>query len=395
MKNKQVGKGGLLLLLIFFIIIATSVVLVFSTRTDEVSDILKNDQLIKVLFVLHDGDDVIWTNVLIYYPVSRRGAVFDIPGNTGAIYSSLGRTDRIDAIYREKGVQTYCAEIEKLTGTQIPFIMEMTMEDFSCITDLLGGLRVFVPYPVDTVQDGVHYLLPSGAVLLDGDKICTYLEYVLPEETSTSVQDRKQNSMVALLSAINSNKTTLMTKKMFSLFTKHIKANVDEDGLFSLFSEISFIDADRLKHQTVTGSEKIVQGETLLFPYYDSQLIKDVFKQTTTALISASGTATSRVYVLEIQNGTTETGLARNTGALLQNAGYDVLSMINADSSDYEKTVVIDHIGNEAEALSLASFINCTNIVTDEVKENDELEADSLVDFTIILGKDFDGRYVR
>ena len=147
--------------------------------------------------------------------------------------------------------------------------------------------------------------------------------------------------------------------------------------------------------QTITGRESEVQGETLLFPLYDAQLIKDVFKQTTTALISASGTATSRVYFIEIQNGTTQNGLAKNTGILLQSAGYEVLSVVNADSNDYEKTVIIDHIGNEMEAQSLASFINCSNIITEEIKDDDELEADSLVDFTIILGTDFDGRYVR
>ncbi|MCR4940988.1 MAG: LCP family protein [Treponemataceae bacterium] len=395
MRKRSLGKGFFLILLMGVILIAMSVILVFSLQTDEVGDILKNDQLIKMLLVLHDGDDIVWTDVLVYYPVSRRGAVFDIPGNTGAIYKSLNRTDRIDAVYREKGLATYCSEIEKLTGTQIPFILEMSMADFSYITDLLGGLRIFVPYPVDVVEQGVHYLLPSGAVVLDGDKICTYLEYRLPEDTSVTIQDRKQNSVVAFLSAINSNKSTLLTEKVFSLFASHIKANVDEKGLFSIFSEISTIDADRLMPKTVDGKEKDVQGETLLFPSYDAQLIKDVFKQTTTALISASGVATSRVYFVEIQNGTTKNGLAKNTGALLQSAGYEVLSMINADSTDYERTVVIDHIGNEMEASSLASFINCTNIITDEIKTDDELEADTLVDFTIILGQDFDGRYVR
>ena len=395
MRNRRLGKGVFLIILMGLILIATSIVLVFSLQTDEVGDILKNDQLIKILMVLHDGDDVVWTNVLVYYPVSRRGAVFDIPGNTGAIYKSINRTDRIDAVYKEKGISVYCSEIEKLTGTQIPFVMEMSLDDFSYITDLLGGLRIFIPYPVDIVDEGVHYLLPSGAVVLDGDKICTYLEYRLPDDTSSSIQERKQNSVVAFLSAINSNKSTLLTKKVFSLFASHIKANVDEEGLFSIFSEISTIDADRLMPKTVDGKEKDVEGETLLFPSYDAQLIKDVFKQTTTAIISASGVATSRVYFIEIQNGTTQNGLAKNTGALLQSAGYEVLSMINADSSDYANTVIIDHIGNEVEAMSLASFINCTNIVTEEIKDDDELEADSLVDFTIILGRDFDGRYVR
>ena len=395
MRNRNLGKGIIILLLICIIVVTTTVVIVMSLQTDEVGDIIKNDQLIKILLVLHDGEDVVWTDVLICYPVSRRGAVFDIPGNTGAIYASLNRTDRIDAVYKEKGISVYRQEIEKLTGTKIPFTMEMSLDDFSYITDLLGGLRIFIPSPVDSVIDGVPYLLPSGSVVLDGDKICTYLEYRLPEDTSTDIQDRKQNSVIAFLSAVNSNKSLLLTKKVFSLFASHIKANVDEKGLYSIFSEISSIDSDRIIPRTIQGSENEVQGEILLFPSRDAQLIKDVFKQMTTALISASGAATSRVYLLEIQNGTTQNGLAKNTGALLQSAGYEVLSMVNADSNDYEKTVIIDHIGNEQEAQSLASFINCTNIITEEIKADDELEADSLVDFTIILGTDFDGRYVR
>ena len=176
---------------------------------------------------------------------------------------------------------------------------------------------------------------------------------------------------------------------------QHIQANVDEEGLYKLLSEISAIDAERLMPQTVLGASRIVEGKTLLFPYYDGQLIKDVFKQTTTALVSASGQVASRVYVLEIQNGTTVQGLAKNTAAILQGAGYDVLSTVNAESNDIDSTMIIDHIGNEAEAKVLADFILCENVVTEEVKTDDELEADSLVDFTIILGKDFDGRYVR
>ena len=114
------------------------------------------------------------------------------------------------------------------------------------------------------------------------------------------------------------------------------------------------------------------------------------------ALVASSEMTYTRTYVLEIQNGTTVQGLARNTAALLKNIGYDVLSMVNADSNDYEKTVIIDHIGNEEIAKNLADFIHCDNIIIEEINDEDtQLEETSLVDFTIILGKDFDGRYVR
>lgn len=390
------NKNSIFLVLIFMILAVTAIIMIFALQTDTIGDMLKNDELIKILIVLEEEGLPICTDVLIYYPVSKRGALFDIPGNTGAIYSSIGRTDRIDQVYVEKGIEVYKHEIQKLSDTNIPFTLEIDIEEFAKLTDLLGGLRVFVPSAVDYVSEaGERYLLPSGAVTLDGDKIVDYLTYVTPEDSTSDIQDRKQSVIVAFFAAINNNKSKIFEKEVFPFFAKYLKSNIDDESLLKLLSEVAAIDAERLMPQTVLGASRIVEGKTLLFPYYDGQLVKDVFKQTTTALVSASGQLATRVYVLEIQNGTTVQGLAKNTAAILQGAGYDVLSTVNAESNDIDSTMIIDHIGNEAEAKVLADFILCENIVTEEIKADDELEADSLVDFTIILGKDFDGRYVR
>ena len=75
----------------------------------------------KILFVLKDDQGVLFTDVLVSYPLLSRGALFSVPGNTGAIYSSIGRVDRIDAIFMEKGVDVYRSEIEKLLNQEIPF----------------------------------------------------------------------------------------------------------------------------------------------------------------------------------------------------------------------------------------------------------------------------------
>ena len=98
----------------------------------------------------------------------------------------------------------------------------------------------------------------------------------------------------------------------------------------------------------------------------------------------------SRSYVVEILNGTAINGLARETSRILEGAGYDVFRVGNADVTDYDKTVIQSHIKNEESARNLGNFIRCENIITD-----DSNDSDSNVDFTIILGKDFDGRYVR
>ncbi|MGI5070062.1 LCP family protein [Treponema pectinovorum] len=396
------GKGMIFLILIFVILISSGIFIALSLKVDSVDESLKNDSVIKTLFVLEDKEQVLFTDVFIYYPVSGRGALINILGNTGAIFQSLGRVDRIDAIYTEKGIETYKAEIEKLIGQNIPFYIKMDLKNFGELTDMLRGLKIFVPSPVDIKTDeGERWLLPSGAVNLDGDKITTYLTYFKNEESDSEIVERRQNVMVAFLSALNRSRTSFLEKSSFPLYAKKMNSNLKEKDLLKLFSKISNVDSERLVPQTITGSRRLVDGKELLFPYYDGQLIKDVVKQAANALVDLEDATVNRIYVIEIQNGTTVQGLARNTAALLKSAGYDVLSTLNAERSDIEKTVIINHIGNSEIAKNLGNFIRCTNIVDDKIQpdsqEGDAVfsESASNVDFTIILGKDFDGRYVK
>jgi anionic cell wall polymer biosynthesis LytR-Cps2A-Psr (LCP) family protein len=405
MRNSRGKTSVIFLLLIIVIVITIGVIIMVSLRTDPIAENMKTDQVIKILFVLNDGEKhALTTDVFIYYPKSQKGALFDILGNTGAIYESLvapdgrsGRVDRIDAVYTERGIDVYRSEIEKLTGLTIPFSIEISLDNFGLLTDLLGGMKIFVPSPVDASgSNGERWLLPSGAVTLDGEKIKTYVQYILPDETDGDQEDRRQNVMIALLVAIKDNRTVMFNKKNFPMFASKLSGNTDSDGMYKLLENISNVDSERLSPQTITGSIRIVDNKKLLFPYYDGQLIKDVVKQTTNSLVSKNATMQSRVYVVDIKNGTPTQGLARNTSALLNSAGYKVLGTSNADKSDYEKTIIINHIGNQEVAKALGDFINCTNIQEEAVKpESAGVDSAADVDFTIIIGKDFDGRYVR
>lgn len=398
-KLRDEQKGTFFLLIILFIIVAVSVFMIIALRTDAIGEKLAGDQVIRVLNVMDDKEgNVVFANVLIYYPVSKKAASVNIPGNTGAIYQSLGRVDRIDVVYKEKGIEAFRKEVEKLLGCNIPFYMIYNMEKFVYLTDLLNGLRIFIPSPVDTVsENGERWLLPSGAVNLDGDKISAYLSYHIEDETAADVQDRYQNVITAFYSTLHDKRGIIFSrKKFFNKISSLIKVNLDKDDVYRMLNMISEMDAETIIRQTITGGIRVVDAKRLLFPLNNGDFIKEAVKQSTNMLISTSGTYASRVYVLEIKNGTTVQGLAHNTSILFQNASYDVLSAVNADSNDYEKTVIIDHIGNKEIAGMVGEFIHCTNIVEEEVDLSDpENDTAADVDFTIILGKDFDGRYVR
>lgn len=396
-KLKDEHKGIIFLSIIFLIIISVTVTFIISLRTDTVAETLETDQVIRNLYVVEDDNNgVLFSSVLIYYPATNKAALVNVPSNTGAIYNTLGRVDAIEKVYSEKGMTAFKAEVEKLLDMSIPFYSILTKKDLLYLTDILGGMRVFVPNPVDCTDDeGNRFLVPSGAVTLDGDKLISYLSFREKDEYDSDVQDRFQNVMAAFLTSLHDKKYIVLNEKGYKKISSLIRTNLDAKDAFTLYSLICEIDSESVIKQTVTGPARIVDGKRLLFPLNNGEFIKEAVKQTTNMLTSTGGTMTSRIYVLEIQNGTTMQGLARNTSILFQNASYDVLSAVNADRNDYEETVIIDHIGSPEIAKMVGDFIHCTNIKEEEINtEEEDSDTTANVDFTVILGKDFNGRYV-
>lgn len=396
-KIRDEQKGIIFIALIIVIIVVLSVVFSVSLKTNIVEEKMKTEEVVRTLFVIEDTDtSVLFTSVMIYNISSQKAALVNIPGYIGAIYKSLNRVDKIERVYEEIGIESYKTEIEKLLAIKIPYYAVIKMNDFQMLTDYLGGLKVFIPEPIDYKNNsGERFLLPSGIVNLDGDKVAAYLNYMLESEREADVQDRYQNIMSAFITSLHEKKFNIFSKKNFKLYSDAIQTNVNEEEEYTLFSTLSDVDSESIIRQTITGSARNVDGQFLLLPLNNGEFIKEAIKQTTNMLGSADGSLTSRVYVLEIQNGTNKQGLARNTSILFQNASYDVLSAVNADSDNYEKTVIIDHIGNEDVAKMVGEFIHCTNIQNaNSLTEEEDYSTETRVDFTIILGKDFNGRYV-
>ena len=390
MKNEQ--KGFLFIASIFIIIILLVVYFTISLRSDAVDDYLKENSLLKTLFVVEDEDSsILFSNVLVYNSESQKGALINIPGYTGAIYRSLGRTDRIDAVYENADINAYKSEVETLLGVEIPFYVVIAFDDFIKLSDYLGGMRVFISEPIDIKNEsGERFLLPSGSVNLDGDKIKTYLHFRTEDDLESDVQERYQNIMQSFFTRLHEKSYEIFAKKNYKIYQSCFYSNLDDDDEKSLFKMISQMDAESAIRQTITGSIRSVGNQQLLMPDNNGDFIKEAVRQTTNLLASTEDGMSGRVYVLEIQNGTTTQGLARNTALLYQRAAYDVLSPVNADRNDYAQTVIIDHIGNKEVAALVGEFIHCTNIVD----EDEMYSSGANVDFTIILGKDFNGRYV-
>ena len=393
---KRERKGMIFLVLIIAIFLALIVSFYIYLRADSVKDKLKTDPIIKALILIEDGPNVVFTDVFLAYAESGKGALITIPENTGAIYESLGRVDRIDAVFKEKGIDAYRREIEKLLDLELSYTIEIQLQDFERLADLLGGLGVFIPQQVDERgPNGEIWLLPSGAVRLFGSKVTTYMTYSLDTEEEDSVQERRQSMLVALLAALRKNRNIIFQRENFKHFASCFASNLNQKDFAELLEIVTRIDYERVTQLEVTGLNQSVDGNVLLYPFRNGDFIKEVTRRTVSSIIQASGAAGDRTYVLEIQNGTKVQGLARNTQILLQGAGFEVLNVSNAPSNEYEQTEIVDLIGNRDAAKSLGDFIRCSKITEARVAAEGENVETPNFDFILILGRDFDGRYVH
>jgi anionic cell wall polymer biosynthesis LytR-Cps2A-Psr (LCP) family protein len=369
---------------------------------DPIEESLSGDKVINTLFVIEDKGKPLCSYVLMYYPITKRMVIFDIPGEVGLILQRINRVDRIDTVYDPQRISVFEDEIENLLGIDaVNFSLVIELDNLGRIVDLIEGVELFIPSPVHIVNEEELILFPSGMTRLDGDKAKLYVSYELPEEDRELAVFRRQRFFLGLLKRLGERNEYLKHPTITPIFQTMIRTGMSQRVRNRLFDEFSRMDRDRINIQSVGGNIRTVSGQTLIFPLYNGNLIKDIVRQALSSLVRQSeGSITDRVYTVEVLNGTPTNGLAGRTAELLRGFGYDVISIGNADSSEYEETVIIDRSGFENVVRSLGAIIQCGNIRFEALSSN-AMDIDMNLqnyeyrsDFTLIIGRDFNGRYV-
>jgi hypothetical protein len=401
MKKVQFDASVFLLAAILILLAGGVVFVAFTLRSDPIEEALLGDRVINTLFILDKGGKPLWSYVLMYYPATGRAAIFDIPGEVGLIIQQINRVDRIDTVYDRYRLKDFESEIEGLLGLDITFSVIIDEANLGKIVDILEGVEIFIPSPVEIFEGENSILFPSGVIRLDGDKALRYVVYELPEEDPEMASFRRQRFFLSFIKRLGEMNETLKNPQVNAVYRLFFDTGMNRHTRLRLFSEFARIDTDRTNIQAVGGNSREVSGQTLLFPYYDGGLIKDIVRQTSGGLIRPPDEAISeRVFTVEVLNGTAVNGLAGRTAELLRGFGYDVISIGNADRSDYEKTEIIDRSGYEDVVRDFGEVIRCRNIRS-EVPVTDNLDMEFNLqnleyrsDFTLIIGRDFNGRYV-
>jgi anionic cell wall polymer biosynthesis LytR-Cps2A-Psr (LCP) family protein len=400
MKKAKIDASFLLLTLILALLGVGIFFAVFSLSSDPINESLSGDRVINTLFVIEDNGKPLSSFVIIYHPATKRAAVFDIPGSLGLIIQRINRLDRIDTVYDPRRLSHFENEIERLLGIDISYSIVITLENLGRITDLIGGVELFIPSAVDEYHDG-FIRFPSGLNILDGDKAMVFVTYELPDESSELANFRRQRFLMGLIRRLGEQNEFLSNPQIANLFHSFLRTGMNQRTSVRLFDEFAGINTDRVSVQSVGGTVREVSGQHLIFPHWDGTLIKEIVRQTIGGLARPlESFLGDRVFTVEIMNGTTVTGLAGRTAELFRSFGYEIASVGNADRNDYDRTIIFDRSGYDDMVRRFGDIIRCTNIrFISHAPEAPDMDFDFEMpeyrsDFTLILGRDFNGRYV-
>lgn len=384
-------KSSAFLIAIVAAVAASAFLLLGALRVEPVQKAVDDNLVINLALILEKNGKPISTEIMLYYPGNARGALLDIPAETGLIIKSLNRVDRIDVLYDPGDPRAYLNEISKLTGAALDWYLIMDIDGLSKLVDLLDGCVMFIPNRVEAMNDDAQpSFLPSGSVLLDGAKMALYASYLDPERPEAETVARRQAVFQSLLRRLGERNAYVLGEKVFPAAAAVFKTNLNAESKKRLFAEFGRLDMDRIVLQRLTGTYRQVEGMQLLFPHYDGELVRDIVKQTLNALLNAESIAVAdKVFTIEILNGTAVRGLAQKTAEIFASFGYEVVSVGNTPEPSVERTSIVDRYGDTAAAETVAAVIRCPVVN----KGGTGLPDSSPADFIIVLGKDFNGRY--
>jgi hypothetical protein len=383
----------LFLISLCFLFALLLIFILFNIQVDRFSEVLKMERSAAILYIVTDRDKPILTTVVFYNNRTTKTAFLDIPENTGAIVTGgdSSRMDRIDILFNPDDPVPYIKKVEQLIDFPIDFYMIQTSAELERTVDLMEGVNLFVASPISEKNALEWYLIPSGSVTLDGYKTSSYLKYAGSLTDTDETIRMEQIFIRSYFKRLGETNTVLTKAAYYPHLLGQFETNLDRKSFKSLLGILSRVDTAFSVFQYVRGMYRNVDGQTLLFPFREGEILIDAVRQIQDYLARSDVETRGDIVVsLEILNGTPSAGLASRTAQVFKSYGYSISSVGNADRSDYEQTVVIDRKGNMNAARKAAELIQCENIHTDPGANPDEA-----VDVLIILGRDFDGRYVK
>lgn len=308
--------------------------------------------------------------------------------------------------------------IENITGLDIHYYFKIDFDGFKKIVDAIGGVRIDVPieltdyeYPDNNFgYQTIHF--DQGLQTLNGEQALQYARsrHAAGSQGSDFARAKRQQQIIKAFQAkVMALSTLLNPNKLLSIaeiIGKYIETDMQIWELYKLYDTAKDYNVDDVNQVVLSNDEEGLlvsdtseEGAYILRPrlgYNDfSEIISAAQNLTNPNVSEPTPYVANETEIkvqepklnIAVQNGTKHLGLASRTAQNLEALSYNIIQISNAQTQDYEKTVIYklsDKIIDDQDMQNIRQTLNDAN-VSPEVPESIQIPD---ADILIIIGED-------
>ena len=339
-------------------------------------------------------------------PQNQTAGLLSLPRDLWIPIPGLGYSSKINTAfqlgesvgYPGGGRQLAKDTVSSFIGQPVQYYVRVNFDGFEELVDLIGGVDVVVPTTIHDEQYPTSdygyqtFHLDAGTQHLDGE---TALKYVRTRNVDDDYSRARRQQQVLRSVADKVLRAdmipTLLQKLPRLLYT--MRSSIETDIPMATLLELANYGREsslREVHQLVLdsryGEETYAEnGAWILLP--DRSLVRSAlaeFFAPPSADKYATGADTDWIRI-EVLNGTGEPGVAARTRDLLQSQGWKVVSIGDADRSDYGRTLVINYGVPDDFVTKVSDDLE----LRPNVSSLEGLDRTAPVDVRIVVGRDF------
>ncbi len=391
-KKRNFDWVSALLILLAIGIIIGSIYFIFYFRESKVEEELASGSPLSGIIVENSGEKSEAVFLTFYNPKTAKQAFIVLPQKTRlkVDYEDRPVYDVVENIYPRGGISVLRKTMEKLTGADFPYYAVVHLNDIERLVDLLEGVKVIVPDSISyrDAEHGIFIQIPGGTNTLDGAKMKELLAYKYGEDGFKAQVENHRIFVDAMLDRADDIETLLQHSRTAGIFIRDVETNLSKKDLTLLIHEMQKMNSSHISFYKMYGKDVTIKGEQFITPVENGKWLRERIETVKKFLNDEGPVPIGDEIKMEILNGSENPGQAQSLRNYFVEYGFNVVHYGNALRSDYERTIVIDRIGRPSLAKRIADIINCREVYT-------RIDKTLLVDVTIIIGNDFEGKYVR
>jgi LCP family protein required for cell wall assembly len=304
--------------------------------------------------------------VLRLVPDSGQASLLSFPRDLWVTIGDTSRHDRINAAMSLGGPETLIKTITNNFDIPIDHYVQVDFAQFKRLVDVIGGVRVYFDQPARDANTGL--LVPEpGCVNLTGDQALAYArsryyEYFDGDRwhfdgTADLGRISRQQDFIkrALRRAVSKglrNPITLNRLVNTGLDAVTVDERFQASDILSLANRFRSFDPEDLTTLEVPVYNDSVGGASIVrLIESEAEPVLDVFRGRDPANLAPADVP------VRVLNGSGRPGEGRAAGEALRGAGFDVVGVGDADSSDHVRSVIRHGPDDRAAADLLARHL--------------------------------------